>query len=114
MLSSHKIDLVLSDMSPNLSGIAPVDQARAMELAELARDFALKHLKPQGNLLVKAFHGAVYERFIRGLRARFREVVVRKPQASRSRSSEVYLVAKGLKESTIEGASAAVERGGGA
>lgn len=94
-LGGHKVDLVLSDMAPNLSGIASTDQARAMALAELALDFALKHLKPQGNLLVKTFHGAAYESLLRTLRLRFHKVVARKPEASRSRSSEVYVVAKG-------------------
>ena len=102
VLSSHKVDLVLSDMSPNISGIASADQARALALAGLARDFALKHLKPQGNLLLKMFQGAGYETFLKELRGAFREVMVRKPEASRERSSEVYLVAKGLKETTIE------------
>jgi 23S rRNA (uridine2552-2'-O)-methyltransferase len=101
-LGSHKVDLVLSDMSPNLSGIASADQARALALGGLAHDFALKHLKPQGNLLIKVFQGAGYEVFLEELRTSFRAVVVRKPEASRDRSSEVYLVAKGLKESTIE------------
>ena len=101
-LASHKVDLVLSDMSPNLSGIAVADQARAVALAELARDFALKHLKPQGNLLIKLFQGAGYETFLKELRLAFGAVAVRKPEASRGRSSEVYLVAKGLKETTIE------------
>jgi 23S rRNA (uridine2552-2'-O)-methyltransferase len=101
-LAGLKVDLVLSDMSPNLSGIAAADQARALALAELARDFALKHLKQQGNLLVKLFHGAGYETFLKGLRDRFQTVLTRKPEASRDRSSEVYLVAKGLKESTIQ------------
>jgi 23S rRNA (uridine2552-2'-O)-methyltransferase len=101
-LGGHNVDLVLSDMSPNLSGIAAVDQARAVTLAGLARDFAVKHLKPQGNLLVKVFHGAGYESFLRELRSSFQVVAVRKPEASRDRSREVYLVAKGLKESTIE------------
>ena len=101
-LAGLKIDLVLSDMSPNLSGIAIADHARAVALAELARDFALKHLKPQGNLLVKLFQGSGYEAFLKGLRNRFRTVAVRKPEASRDRSSEVYLVAKGLKETKID------------
>ncbi len=94
-----KVDLVLSDMAPNLSGIATVDQARALELAELARDFALKHLKPQGNLLVKTFQGPGYEGLLKALRSRFRTVVTRKPEASRSRSSEVYVLAQGFKAS---------------
>jgi 23S rRNA (uridine2552-2'-O)-methyltransferase len=74
------------------------DQARALELAELALDFALKHLKPQGKLLVKSFQGAAFEGFLRNLRSRFRTVTVRKPEASRSRSSEVYLLAQALRE----------------
>ena len=96
-LGGSKVDLVLSDMAPNLSGIASADQARSMELAELALDFAKKHLKPQGNLLVKLFHGAGYEEYHKALRSSFRSVAARKPEASRSRSSEVYLIAKGLK-----------------
>jgi 23S rRNA (uridine2552-2'-O)-methyltransferase len=95
-LAGAKADLVLSDMAPNLSGIPATDQARALELAELARDFASKHLKPQGNFLVKAFQGAGFEEFVKSLRRRFRTVAVRKPQASRSRSREVYVLAKGL------------------
>jgi len=96
-LAGEKIDLVLSDMSPNLTGIAFADQARALELAEMARDFALKHLKPRGNLLVKLFQGEGYEGYRKALRHRFEAVVARKPEASRGRSNEVYLVAKGLK-----------------
>ncbi|MBM3358057.1 MAG: RlmE family RNA methyltransferase [Betaproteobacteria bacterium] len=96
-LDGRKVDLVLSDMAPNLSGIASVDQARALELAGLALDFALKHLKPQGNFVVKLFHGEGYEAYVKRLRACFREVAVRKPDASRSRSSEVFLLGRGLK-----------------
>jgi len=97
-LSGQKVDLVLSDLAPNLSGIAATDQARALELADLALDFALKHLKPQGKFLVKVFQGAAFEGFLKILRSRFRTVAVRKPEASRSRSSEVYLLAKTLRE----------------
>ena len=97
-LSGKKVDLVLSDLAPNLTGIAATDQARALELAELALDFALKHLKPQGKFLVKLFQGAAFEGFLKILRSRFRTVAVRKPEASRSRSSEVYLLAKVLRE----------------
>ena len=97
-LGGQKADLVLSDMAPNLSGIAATDQARALELAELALDFGLKHLKPQGKFLVKSFQGAAFEGFLKNLRARFRTVAVRKPEASRSRSREVYLLAKALRE----------------
>ena len=96
-LGGGRADLVLSDMAPNLSGIAVSDQARAIALAELALDFALKHLKPQGNFLVKTFQGAGFDAFLKELRARFRTVAVRKPDASRSRSNEVYLLGKGLK-----------------
>ncbi len=97
-LSGQKVDLVLSDLAPNLSGIAATDQARVLELAELALDFALKHLKPQGKFLVKVFQGAAFEGFLKNLRSRFRRVTVRKPEASRSRSSEVYLLAAVLRE----------------
>jgi 23S rRNA (uridine2552-2'-O)-methyltransferase len=95
-LGGQPADLVLSDMAPNLSGIAATDQARALELAELALDFALKHLKPQGNFLVKVFQGAGFDEFLKALRSRFQSVVVRKPEASRGRSREVYLLARGL------------------
>jgi 23S rRNA (uridine2552-2'-O)-methyltransferase len=96
-LGGEKVDLVLSDMAPNMSGIASSDQARALGLAELALDFALKHLKPQGNFLVKLFQGAGFDSFLNTLRGHFAAVAVRKPEASRSRSSEVYLVGKGLR-----------------
>ena len=97
MLGGQRADLVLSDMAPNLSGIASSDQARVMELAELALDFALKHMKPQGNFLVKLFQGAGFEDYLKNLRSRFHAVAVRKPEASRDRSREVYLLGKGLK-----------------
>lgn len=96
-LAGAPVDLVVSDMSPNISGIASADQARAVLLAELARDFALKHLKPRGNFLVKMFQGEGFEQFVTGLRRDFSQVVIRKPDASRSRSSEVYVLGKGLK-----------------
>ncbi|HYC37502.1 MAG TPA: RlmE family RNA methyltransferase [Usitatibacter sp.] len=96
-LDGRKADLVLSDMAPNLSGIAVSDQARSMELAEIARDFALLHLKPEGAFLVKVFQGAGYDEYLRSLRAAFVKVVVRKPDASRGESAEQYLLARGLK-----------------
>lgn len=96
-LGGQRADLVLSDMAPNLSGIASSDQARAMDLAELALDFALKHMKPQGNFLVKTFQGAGFEDYLKMLQSRFLAVAVRKPDASRDRSREVYLLGKGLK-----------------
>jgi 23S rRNA (uridine2552-2'-O)-methyltransferase len=97
LLAGRSVDLVLSDMAPNMSGIATADQARVMVLAQLALDFAQKHLKPQGKLLVKMFQGPDFEQFLRAMRERFRQVVVRKPEASRSRSSEVYLLGKGVR-----------------
>lgn len=97
-LAGHKADLVLSDMAPNLSGIAATDQARALELAQLAVDFAVKHLKPRGNFLVKLFHGAGFDEFVKALRRQFRTVAVRKPEASRSRSREVFVLGKGLRQ----------------
>lgn len=97
LLEGHGADLVLSDMAPNISGVAAVDQARSVGLAELALDFAVKHLKPQGNFLVKVFQGSGFETLVAEIRRRFVQVLIRKPEASRSRSNEVYVVAKGLK-----------------
>lgn len=96
-LDGAPVDLVLSDMAPNISGIALADQARLMGLVELALDFSSKHLKPQGNFLVKVFHGAGFDAFVEAMRAVFRQVQVRKPEASRKGSREVYLLGKGLK-----------------
>ncbi len=96
-LEGRAVDLVLSDMAPNMSGVTSVDQARSIGLAELALDFAVNHLKPQGNFLVKVFQGSGFEELVAEIRRRFVQVMIRKPEASRSRSNEVYLVAKGLK-----------------
>jgi 23S rRNA (uridine2552-2'-O)-methyltransferase len=98
-LAGAPVDLVLSDMAPNISGIAQVDQARLMGLVELALDFASKHLKPQGNFLVKVFHGAGFDDYVNAMRAVFLQVQTRKPDASRKGSREVYLIGKGLKQS---------------
>ncbi len=95
LLAGDKVDLVLSDMAPNMSGVVSVDRARALYLAELARDFALAWLKPGGAFLVKLFHGAGFDDYLRDLRKPFAKVVVRKPEASRSRSPEVYALATG-------------------
>lgn len=97
-LAGRRADLVLSDMAPNISGIRAMDQARAMGLAELALAFAQAHLAPGGALLVKTFQGSGYVEFLRELRARCRETRVRKPDASRDRSAEVYLLGRGLRE----------------
>lgn len=97
VLGGQGADLVLSDMAPNLSGVAGTDQARSIGLAELALDFAVKHLKPRGNFLVKVFQGSGFEALVAEIRRHFVQVAIRKPDASRSRSNEVYVVAKGLK-----------------
>ena len=96
-LGARKADVVLSDMAPNMSGIAVSDQARSMELAELARDFAVLHLQREGAFLVKVFQGAGYDDYLKSLRAAFRKVVVRKPDASRDESAEQYLLGRGLR-----------------
>ena len=93
-LAGRPIDLVLSDMSPNISGIALSDQARAMHLAELALEFAVKHLKPGGSLLVKVFQGSGFQEYLREMRSCFMRVMTRKPEASRDRSNELYLLGK--------------------
>lgn len=87
------VDLVLSDMAPNLSGIAAADQARSMDLAELALQFAVEWLSPEGRFVVKLFHGEGFDAFVSAARARFRKVRLRKPAASRKQSRETYLVA---------------------
>ncbi len=91
-LGGKPVNLVISDMAPNISGISVADQARAMYLAELALDFASNHLEPGGAFLVKVFQGAGFEDFLKLMRSRFARVVVRKPGASRDRSSEQYLL----------------------
>ena len=99
-LGGAAVDLVLSDMAPNISGIETADQARAMDLAELAADFASKCLKPGGSLLVKLFQGRGFDEYVRGLRSGFARVTLRKPKASRARSREVYALATGRKTET--------------
>ena len=89
------IDLVISDMAPNITGIESSDIPRALNLAECALDFAEKVLKPGGNLLIKLFHGAGFDEFRRNLAKKFEKVVIRKPKASKMRSKEAYLLAKG-------------------
>ena len=96
-LAGLKIDLVLSDMAPNMSGVALADQIRAMDLAELALDFSRQWLKPGGAFLIKLFQGAGFDDYLRNLRAQFARVTMRKPKASRARSREVYALATGKK-----------------
>ncbi|MBL8398965.1 MAG: RlmE family RNA methyltransferase [Candidatus Accumulibacter sp.] len=97
LLAGEKLGLVLSDMSPNISGVALSDQARVMHLAELALDFAGNWLKPDGALLVKVFQGYGYEQFVEQMRQIFQLVAPRKPDASRDRSPEIYLMGRKLR-----------------
>jgi 23S rRNA (uridine2552-2'-O)-methyltransferase len=96
-LNGREIDLVMSDIAPNITGVDAVDQPRAMYLAELAVDFADRVLRPGGDLLVKLFQGEGFDPLLRDLRARYDKVVMRKPRASRPRSREVYALARGRK-----------------
>ena len=96
-LGDAKADVVISDMAPNMSGMPAVDQARAMYLIELAVDMASQVLKPGGSFLSKVFHGEEFDELLRQLRTRYARVLTRKPQASRARSRETYVLAQGLK-----------------
>jgi 23S rRNA (uridine2552-2'-O)-methyltransferase len=93
-VGADKVDLVLSDMAPNMAGIDSVDQPRAMYLAELALEFADRVLAPGGDLVVKLFQGAGFEQIIKDARSRYAQVGTKKPRASRSRSPEIYLLAR--------------------
>jgi 23S rRNA (uridine2552-2'-O)-methyltransferase len=95
-LGDNKPDLVLSDIAPNISGIDSADQASSMYLVELALDMARQVLKPKGDFVAKVFQGTGSEEFLKDLRTSFDKVLIRKPAASRSRSREVYMVAKGF------------------
>ncbi|MES2625835.1 MAG: 23S rRNA (uridine(2552)-2'-O)-methyltransferase RlmE [Pseudomonadota bacterium] len=97
LLEGKGVDLVISDMAPNMSGMNDIDQPRAMHLVELAVDFASQTLKPGGSLLMKVFQGEGFTELLQLLRKNFGSVINRKPEASRSRSREVYVLAKGFK-----------------
>ena len=97
LLEGRKVDLVMSDMAPNMSGVALMDQARGMYLAELALEFARDHLRPEGAFLVKVFQGTDYEKFVKAMRDGFASVATRKPKASRDRSAELYLLGRNLR-----------------
>jgi 23S rRNA (uridine2552-2'-O)-methyltransferase len=97
-LGAAEVDLVLSDMAPNLSGMAAVDQPRSMHLVELAEEFAAAHLRPGGSFLTKVFQGEGFDDFVRRLRAGYQRVSIRKPKASRARSPEVYALAVGKRD----------------
>ena len=95
LLAGRQVGLVISDMAPNMSGVLTADLARALYLAELAMEFAIEQLQPDGQFLVKVFQGAGFEEYLKLMRSRFGKVVTRKPNASRDRSSELYLLASG-------------------
>ncbi|GAB3337035.1 23S rRNA (uridine(2552)-2'-O)-methyltransferase RlmE [Marilutibacter aestuarii] len=98
-LGGKPVDLVLSDMAPNKSGVDAVDMPRAMYLAELAMDFADHHLRVGGAFLIKLFQGVGFDDYVKELRRRYDKVVIRKPAASRKRSPEVYALAQGKRAS---------------
>lgn len=97
LLGDARVDLVISDMAPNLSGVGSADSARIQHVCDLALDFATQHLKPEGALIVKAFHGSGFSQIVESFKRHFQRVVERKPKASRDRSSETFLVARRLK-----------------
>ncbi|MCK6390356.1 MAG: RlmE family RNA methyltransferase [Azonexus sp.] len=97
LLGDRQVGLVMSDMAPNMSGVPLVDQARVMHLAELGLEFSRAHLKPDGAFLVKVFQGTDYENFVKAMRETFKQVLVRKPDASRDRSPEIYLLGRTLR-----------------
>lgn len=96
-LGGQKVDLVMSDMAPNMMGIADVDHDRSMQLVDLAVDFAAHELRPGGDLLMKVFQGREFQPLIARLRREFESVKLRKPKASRARSAEVYVLARGYR-----------------
>ena len=110
-LGGRKVDLVLSDLAPNISGIESADQARSVTLAELALEFAGRWLQPGGDLVVKAFQGEGFPELRKAFGRRFEGVHVRKPEASRGRSPEVFLVGKGFRPAEGEGSETARLRG---
>jgi 23S rRNA (uridine2552-2'-O)-methyltransferase len=98
LLGDTPVDLVISDMAPNLSGVGSADSARIQHVCDLALDFACGHLKPDGALIVKAFHGSGFSQIVESFKRHFQKVVERKPKASRDKSSETFLVARRLKQ----------------
>lgn len=96
-VDKHQVDLVMSDMSPNITGIAAIDQPRAFHLSEQALEFAHQVLKPGGNFLVKVFQGQGFDAFLKAVKTSFSKVHIRKPKSSKDRSPEVYIVAINFK-----------------
>lgn len=101
LLDGQQVDLVISDMAPNLSGVAAADSARIEHVVELAVDFAINHLKPDGALITKAFHGSGYSQLVKLFKEHFHQVNARKPKSSRDRSSETFLVGRQLKNASL-------------
>lgn len=97
MLGNQRVDLVISDMAPNLSGVGAADSARIQHVCDLALEFSCRWLVPEGALVVKAFHGSGFSQIVESFKRRFRRVIERKPKASRAKSSETFLVARHLK-----------------
>jgi 23S rRNA (uridine2552-2'-O)-methyltransferase len=97
ILAGRKVDLVLSDMAPNLSGIAVTDAARVEHIIDLALDFTHAHMKPSGALLVKCFNGTGFSQLVEKFRLEFKTLIQKKPKASRDKSSEIFLLGKSLK-----------------
>ncbi|MDE2610435.1 MAG: RlmE family RNA methyltransferase [Burkholderiales bacterium] len=97
ILGERQVDLVLSDMAPNLSGVAVADAARVEHICDLALEFSQRHLKPEGALLVKCFHGSGYSQIVEKFKRQFKVVAPRKPKASRDKSAETFILGKNLK-----------------
>jgi 23S rRNA (uridine2552-2'-O)-methyltransferase len=98
LLQGQVVDLVISDMAPNLSGVKTADSARIQHVCDLALEFSRAHLKPDGALIVKAFHGSGFSQIVQSFKEQFKRVAERKPKASRSNSSETFLVGRNLKQ----------------
>ena len=101
ILAGRKVDVVLSDMAPNLSGIAIADAARVEHIIDLAIEFARAHMKPSGSLLVKCFNGTGFSQLVEKFRQEFKTVIQKKPKASRDKSSEIFLLGKSLKNPSL-------------
>ncbi|SDV51025.1 RlmE family RNA methyltransferase [Chitinasiproducens palmae] len=99
LLGGEKVDLVISDMAPNLSGVSVADAARIEHVCDLALEFAQAHMKPEGALLVKCFHGSGYSQIVEKFKSQFKQVAPRKPKASRDKSSETFILGRHLKRS---------------
>lgn len=97
LIGGEKVDLILSDMAPNMSGTDIIDMPRVLYLAELALEFSRQVLRPQGDLVMKLFQGSGMEEYVKDMRKSFTKIIHRKPKASRQRSPEIYVLARGYK-----------------